>query len=113
MVKPIIKLEPMPTPTPTPEPKVYPLFRNLTNNPIWFKQENGTVIEIYPSLQDREEIINIKRSIVSALQVTIRDQDGVWSETEVNLDWQCSFQNLVHVIFTCFRRISWASARFI
>jgi hypothetical protein len=89
MVKPIIKLEPMPTPTPTPEPKVYPLFRNLTNNPIWFKQENGTVIEIYPSLQDREEIINIKRSIVSALQVTIRDQDGVWSETETDILGKC------------------------
>ena len=78
---------PTPTPTPTPEPeKTYPLFMELDKYPIWFKQDNGKVLEIYPSVQDKEEVINIKRSIISALQVTVKDQDGVWTETEVNLE---------------------------
>lgn len=77
---------------PLPEPKVvepkvvktYPLFEELVNHSIWFEMEKGKVGKIYPDPSEKEEIINIKRSVISALQVSVEGKDGRRTETEVS-----------------------------
>ena len=48
-----------------------------------FKMDNGRIVEIYPSMDEKEEILNIKRGIVSAFQVTVTGMDGTRTVEEV------------------------------
>ena len=58
-------------------------FTELTTYSISFKLSNGSVAEIYPEPEETEEILNIKRGIISAFQVTLADTDGTRIVEEV------------------------------
>lgn len=58
-------------------------FNELSDYPVAFKIDNGTVVEIYPALEETEEILNIKRGIISAFQVHMTGTDGQRTIEEV------------------------------
>jgi hypothetical protein len=61
-----------------------PLMELTTYN-IAFKISNGKVVELYPEANETEWVLNIKRGIISAFQVTLSDTDGtrIVKETDV------------------------------
>ena len=69
--------------SPSPSLHSTKLFPELSRHPLAFKINNGRVIEIYPTAGEAEEILNIKRGIISAFQVTLTDTDGKRTVDEV------------------------------
>lgn len=51
-------------------------FPELSEYPLLFRLRNGTLVEIFPHPEDREEIVNIKRGIVSTFQVRVEGCEG-------------------------------------
>jgi hypothetical protein len=64
-------------------------FPELFRHPLTFKITNGRVIEIYPTAGETEEILNIKRGIVSAFQVTLASSDGKQTVNETDVLGTC------------------------
>jgi hypothetical protein len=66
-------------------------FSELNNSPIGLKLDNGRIIEIYSSMDETEEIRNIKRGIASAFQVTVSssDRDGTSTIEETDVLGTC------------------------
>jgi hypothetical protein len=56
--------------------KQYQLTEDLMNYSLPFKMTGGRVIRLFPDPHDPEEIINIKRGIISMLQVEVSPTDG-------------------------------------
>lgn len=71
------------TPT-SPSPHTTRSFRELSAYRVAFKLDNGRIVEIYPAVQEPEEILNIKRGIISAFQVTLAYSDGTRTVQEVS-----------------------------
>lgn len=58
-------------------------FPELSDYPVAFKLENGRIVEIYPDVKETEQILNMKRGIISAFQIYVTGQDGTRTVEEV------------------------------
>lgn len=62
-------------------------FTELGYYTVAFKLENGSVVEIYPNYGETEQILNIKRGIISMFQIYLTGNDGTQIVEEVSCSW--------------------------
>jgi hypothetical protein len=68
---------------------VFDLKQQLESNPIQFGFDDGHIVGVCPSLDDELWAINVKKSIISALQMTAKSTDSKSIVTETDILGKC------------------------
>lgn len=72
----IVETDIMPASQPSLAGKKYKLMQDLQQYTLPFELKDGRVGKLFPHPDEREEILNIKRGVVSMLQVEVAESSG-------------------------------------
>jgi hypothetical protein len=78
------------TPVPTfSQPSETETCRKLKQYPLPFEMTDGRVVSVYPVSGENEEILNLKRGVLSAFQVNPKGKDNTYTVDEVDILGTC------------------------
>lgn len=68
-----------------------------------FQLQNGHIYGVFPNTMEREDILNVKRGILSAMQVSIVGKDNIWEVEEVKGESvSLPYQLIPSLLIICF-----------